>query len=136
MPTGSETITNTIGIVRDCRSSAAVIGVVCARITSGTIPTSCRVGLHAIGVGRGKPNVEPNIMPFSPPQLLQPSLECRDAMLCHQVALCVAHEHADAPHLAGLLRPRRERPRGSRAAAEQRDELAPSHVDFALPLIA
>src|SRR5262247_3228542 len=28
LPTGSETITNTIGIVRDCRSSAAVIGVV------------------------------------------------------------------------------------------------------------
>ena len=43
-------------------------------------------------------------------------------MLCHQVALCVAHEHADAPQLAGLLRARRERPR--RSAAEQRDELA------------
>jgi hypothetical protein len=32
------------------------------------------------------------------------------------------HEHADAPHSLGLLRPRRERP--SRRAAEQRDELA------------
>jgi hypothetical protein len=35
--------------------------------------------------------------------------------------------NADAPHAFDLLRPRRERPRGRRAA-EQRDELAPLHV--------
>jgi hypothetical protein len=34
------------------------------------------------------------------------------------------HKHADASDLRRLLRPRRERPRGCRAA-EQRDELAP-----------
>src|SRR5262249_37610251 len=36
------------------------------------------------------------------------------------------HEHTDAPHPLSLLRVRRERPRGRRAA-EQRDELAPLH---------
>src|SRR5262249_59195496 len=35
-------------------------------------------------------------------------------------------EHADAPHGLGLLRARRARPRGRRAA-EQRDELAAPH---------
>ena len=35
------------------------------------------------------------------------------------------HQHADAPHPLALLRARRERPRGR--AAEQSDELAPSH---------
>src|SRR6516164_245749 len=35
-------------------------------------------------------------------------------------------QHADAPHALALLRARRERPRGCRAA-EQRDELAPFH---------
>jgi len=33
------------------------------------------------------------------------------------------HQHADPPFPLGLLCPRRERPRGSRAA-EQRDEVA------------
>src|SRR5262245_22513111 len=66
-------------------------------------------------------------MPFSPPQLLQPSLECRYAMLGHQVALCVAPEHADAPHALARLRACPNRPRRSRAA-EQHDELAaPDH---------
>ena len=35
-------------------------------------------------------------------------------------------EHAEAPHPLALLRVRRERPR-RRRAAEQRDEMAPSH---------
>jgi hypothetical protein len=35
------------------------------------------------------------------------------------------HQHADAPHALGLLRARRERPRGR--APEQRDEVAPFH---------
>src|SRR5262249_8401744 len=33
-------------------------------------------------------------------------------------------------HALALLRPRRERPRGCRAAGEQRDDFAPPHVDF------
>src|SRR5262249_29735607 len=48
-----------------------------------------------------------------------------------RIVLRVRHKHA---HALAPLRAYRERP--SRRAAEQRDERAPSHVDFALPLIA
>jgi len=42
-------------------------------------------------------------------------------------------QYAHARHTLALLRPRHERPR--RCAAEQRDELAPLHVDFALTVV-
>src|SRR5262249_1855656 len=40
LPTGSETLTNTIGIVRVCCSSAAVVGVISERRRSGCSSTS------------------------------------------------------------------------------------------------
>jgi hypothetical protein len=40
--------------------------------------------------------------------------------------VCRAHEHADAPHPAALLRAHREGPR-HRRAAEKGDELAPPY---------
>src|SRR5262249_51616459 len=49
-----------------------------------------------------------------------------------EIILCDVHEHADTPHLPGLLRPRRQRPR--RSAAQPRDELPPSHL-WSLALI-
>jgi hypothetical protein len=45
------------------------------------------------------------------------------------------HEHADAPHPFGLLRARCEWP-GHRPTAEQRDEIAASHVEHAASLPA
>jgi hypothetical protein len=42
-------------------------------------------------------------------------------------------EHTNTPDVFALLRPRRERPRGGRAA-EQREELASSYVGHGLPL--
>ena len=51
-----------------------------------------------------------------------------DAGLIFRIVRGAGHEHADAPHALGLLRARRERPRGRRAA-EQRDELAPLSFD-------
>jgi hypothetical protein len=39
-----------------------------------------------------------------------------------------APQHAETPHPVGLLRARRQRPRGSGAAKEQGDELAPSYT--------
>ena len=53
-------------------------------------------------------------------------MERREAGLCFRIIRGQVHEHADAPHPLGLLRVRRERPR-RRRAADQRDELAPSH---------
>src|SRR5262249_23279581 len=55
-----------------------------------------------------------------------PLHECREAGLTIRIVRGLANEHSDPPHLLGLLRPRRERPRGRRAA-EQRDERASSH---------
>jgi hypothetical protein len=59
--------------------------------------------------------------------LLQPLEERRTACLPDRVVRSRAHEHANAPHPLGLLRARRERPSGRRAA-ESQDELAPFHV--------
>src|SRR5258708_37714958 len=59
--------------------------------------------------------------------LSEPALQERsDASLSFHIGCIRAHEHPDAPHTLGLLRPRRKRPR--RRAAEQRDEGAPLHV--------
>src|SRR5262249_62043848 len=59
-------------------------------------------------------------------QVLQRLAERCNARLCLRIALGKAHQHADPSRPTGLLRARRERPRGRRAA-EQRYELAPSH---------
>src|SRR5262249_34029268 len=76
--------------------------------------------------GRRKASVDADIAAFRPSTLFQPLPECREASLGFRIVLGERHEHADAPHSLALLRARRERPRGSRAA-EQCDELAPFH---------
>jgi hypothetical protein len=54
--------------------------------------------------------------------------ERRNVFQSSLISLDRAHQHANAPHpLRLLLRPRRQRTRGRRAA-EQRDELAPLHL--------
>jgi hypothetical protein len=58
--------------------------------------------------------------------LLETLHKRRNAGLRFRVVRTDSHEHADAPHLAALLRTRRERP--SSCAAEKADELAPPHV--------
>jgi len=58
--------------------------------------------------------------------LREPLHECCHASLKLRIVCGAGHQHADAPHPLGLLRARRERPRGHRAS-EQRDELASLH---------
>jgi hypothetical protein len=65
--------------------------------------------------------------------LLQSLLESRNAALAFRIVGGQAHRHADTLHALGLLPPRHQRPR-RRRAAEQRDELAPSHVEHRLAL--
>jgi hypothetical protein len=55
-------------------------------------------------------------------------LAVHEARLSCRIARSHRHQHADPPHPLGLLRARRERP-SNRRAAEQRDELASSHVE-------
>src|SRR5262245_56803149 len=57
---------------------------------------------------------------------MQPLHKRHDPGLPFRIIRSEVHEHADAPHLLGLLRARRERPRRCRAT-DERDELAPSH---------
>jgi len=59
--------------------------------------------------------------------LLQALQKCGDAPLPFRIVRGQVHQHADAAHALALLRPRGERPR-DRRAAEQGDELAPSHL--------
>ena len=87
-----------------------------------------RVSADAFGIARAPAIVDPHVAAVGPAQFLQPLQERRDAGLSFRIVRGQVHEHADAPHPLALLRARRERPR-SRRAAEQRDELAPLHVD-------
>jgi hypothetical protein len=61
--------------------------------------------------------------------------ERREATLRVRIVFVAPHEHADPPHPAALLRPRRERPR--RRAAKRSNEFAPSkkNAHLALPYL-
>jgi hypothetical protein len=69
-------------------------------------------------------DIDLHVAAVRPPQLCQPLKERSDAGLSFGVLRGQRHEHADAPHALGLLRPRRQRPCNRRAA--ERDELPPS----------
>src|SRR5262245_63877278 len=69
--------------------------------------------------------VDAYISPDDPAQFAEPLQERCIAGLSFGIVRHPGHKHADAPNTLRLLRARRERPRGR--AAEQRDELAPSH---------
>src|SRR5262249_41569926 len=62
----------------------------------------------------------------TPAQFLQALVKGRKSVLAFWIVGSSVHEHADPPQTIRLLRVHRERPRGS-GAAQQRDELAPSH---------
>src|SRR5262245_42112358 len=84
-----------------------------------------REHLH-LRAGRRKAIVNTDIAAYRPSTLLEPLPECREAGPCFRIVLGKAHQHADPPHLVGLLRARRERPRGR--AAEKRDERTALHL--------
>src|SRR5262249_43018421 len=86
---------------------------------------SCK-GASLVGIAASPTIVDLDIASFNPTQVLEASQQRCDIGLGLRITLGVSHEHADAPHPLSLLRARRERPYRSRAA-EQRDELAPSH---------
>src|SRR5262249_56964792 len=65
-------------------------------------------------------------LPVRPSEFSEFFPECPNADAHFGIALRVGHQNPDAPYALALLRARRERPGGSRAA-EQRDELAPPY---------
>src|SRR6516164_11304543 len=82
-----------------------------------------RVSANALGVARAPADVDANVATVGPAQLRQRLCERQDAPLRYRIVHRETHEHTDPPHPLGLLRPRRERPRGRRAA-EKGYELA------------
>src|SRR5262249_1062848 len=83
-----------------------------------------RVLALAIDIVLAPAGLDPHIA-VAPAQLLQDLPERRYAGLTLWIVHGHVHQHADPAHLLGLLRVRRERPRGR--AADERDEIAPFH---------
>src|SRR5262249_32152931 len=79
-----------------------------------------------VGIGGAVSNIQPHVAPLDPARLLQPLPKGRAALVCLGIVSRLVHKHADPSHALALLRARRERPHGSRAA-KQRDELTPFH---------
>ncbi|HEY6600403.1 MAG TPA: hypothetical protein VI009_01185 [Xanthobacteraceae bacterium] len=56
--------------------------------------------------------LEPDVATFTPTEPRKSLLECCEAGLKYGIVRRGRQEHADAPHAFGLLRARRDRPRG------------------------
>ena|SRR6516225_4696035 len=96
-------------------------------MTSGaSVASSTRVSARIVHIAPRPAIVELDVLPGSSSQLLQSLQESRIADLRLRIVRDVEHEETDAAHALGLLRPRRQRPSGRRAA-EKGDELAASH---------
>jgi hypothetical protein len=94
-------------------------------MTSGDSATSSAESL-ANAVATCRPaNVDLHVATVDPAQFSQTLHERVDSCLSILDICRQAHQHADTPRSLRLLRARRKRPR--RHAAEQCDELAPSH---------
>ncbi len=126
-PTGSVALAKMMGMVRVCCSSAAVVGVLDERTSSGLQRDKfLRESLHRLLVGRRPTKVDPDVATLCPPELLESLPERGEEALSFPITFGKRHQHADASHpISLLLRAPRERPR--RRAAEQRDELASFH---------
>ena len=120
-PTGSETTTNVIGIVR----------VSLRWCEQGSRRAAAQQALSrkfVFGRPRRQPiDIRMHVAASRPPELLEPFPECSDLGLRFRIALGERNQHTDASHALGLLCAGGERPRGSRTA-EKRDELPSPHV--------
>src|SRR5262245_11384764 len=72
--------------------------------------------------------LDQDIAVLGPAERLETLAKCNDPSQHFGIVLGVWMQECDVPHALALLRARRARPRGNRRAAEQRDELPPSHV--------
>src|SRR5262249_36744541 len=79
---------------------------------------------YPIVVAAVPPKVYPHVAAIGPTQARKRLCERGNVNLPHGIVFVPRHEQADPPHAVALLRARRERPRGDRAA-EERDEVAP-----------
>src|SRR5262245_49310174 len=83
--------------------------------------------VNGIEAAKRRAKIDLHVAAHGPAQVLEPLDECCVSFLSIPFD-SAAREHNNTPCPLALLRLRRQRPR-RRRAAEQRDELAPSHVD-------
>jgi hypothetical protein len=105
VPIGSETVAKTIGMVRVCRSKAAVVGVLCERMRWGCSATSsfancCIAGASDVAAQRMSMRM---LRPSTHPSVWSPSRNAATRACAGGVALGKPHQHPDAPHLTRLL---------------------------------
>src|SRR5262245_47022354 len=113
-----------IGRLRVALRTASKAELVCAKDEiRGRCDRFFRVNTHALNITAPKAIIDLDIASYSPPECLQPLVQCLRAGLRFSI-IRGAHHHENPPHPLALLRARRKRPR--RRAAEQRDELAAS----------
>src|SRR5262249_16782518 len=105
------------------RNDPAADGQNCVRRQLCEIGCSGADQVHVVG---GPALVELNVDAFRPAPFPQLFPEGAHTRLHFHICRSIGHQKPDAPDALVLLRPRRERPRGHRAA-EQRDELAAFH---------
>ena len=126
-PIGSETVTNTIGIVRLSRCNAAVTGGrMCEDHVGLQGDQLLREHLNLIGAAGRKAIVDADIAALRPSEPFEPLPESREPRLRFRIVL---GEGPSARRCAASARPAARAPRAAtprRRAAEQRDELAPS----------
>src|SRR5262245_31333006 len=114
-PTGSGTITNTIGTVRVADSTCPTVEPPLATMTSGASATNSAAYLRVSASLPADQRVSDG-----PTEFLQPLQECPDAGLPIRVGRGQTYEHADAPNPVSLLRVCAKRPRdGTTGKAEK-----------------
>src|SRR5262249_41197850 len=84
-----------------------------------------RVPANVVSIRARPAGVDPHVTANTPARFLQTLQKRAYSGLKIRIVGGYGQEHADPPHRHGLLRTRRERPRGR--AAKKRDELAPTH---------
>src|SRR5262245_5225885 len=82
-------------------------------------------GAHLVGVRRREVNINADIAPFVPTQILESLAQRRDLSLSCRIGLGIAYQHADAAHALRLLSARHEWPR--RYTAKCADKFSPPH---------
>jgi hypothetical protein len=123
--TGSFDSTKTIGIERVPLCTASRNGVPLVTITSGVDPDQLR-GVGRLAGTAGPAILDLNIAAVHPTKLSKTLPKCGDARLPFGFVFFGPHQHANPPHVLGLLRTRGER-KTRRRPAKSRDKLTSSH---------
>ena len=125
-PTGSETRTNTIGVVWVTRCRAVTLQRTTGQnnVWREFSQFRCEFTIP-ISIVLTPANIDPYIS-IVPSQLLQTLLKPRDGRLSFWITRGSVHEYSDPSHRLGLLGKRRQGPSG-RCTGNCFDEIAPSH---------